>query len=468
MHPTDAELMYFGCRKNIICTMQHYNLLVHLCSSIFFGLVVLPIAPLWAQNQPISTNASSVLNLTCSEINYNSDPSTSSGNWIELHNYGTTSINLANHRLQKQGSGTFYTIPSNSAVIPAGGYVVLVDDLAQFQAAYPGITDVIGSTQIPLSNGGDTIELRDPAGALLLTIGYDDSGDWPQCADGYGRTLESRNPNATANLLSPANWRDGCMGGSPGGGYEPCYEPLFFNEINYRSSDANDAGDWVELWNRTGQSLNLSGWQLRDSRDTLRYTFPNGTSIASDGYLVIYNNLSKFQAIHGTNVANKIGPFEFGFNGDGEIVRLFDQNEVLQLSMFYNDAAPWPLPPDGEGPSLELRAPFTDLNEGQNWAASCFFGTPGRLNSDCSMTDVATPADLPALRVLPNPSAGVFWVEMPDVLPTTWQVSDLSGRVLMQGNTALQTAWSLDLGAYPAGAYVLRVRGARPVLLIKN
>lgn len=397
--------------------------------------------------------------LTCTEINYNSDPSTASGNWLELHNYGTSTANLGGYRLQEQGSTTFYTLP-NSASIAPGGYLVLADDLAQFQAAYPTVTNVTGPTGIALGNNGDTLELRDASGTLLLTIGYDDNSDWPQCPDGYGRTLENNNTGTAGNLLDPARWFDGCMGGSPGQAYSPCVEKLIFNEINYKSPDNKDAGDWVEIWNKTILTLDLSGWQLRDSRDTLRYTFPAGTMLMPDSFLVIYSNLSKFQSVHGNAAPNKTGPFQFALDGNGEVIRLFDKNEVLFLSMFYNDAAPWPLPPDGEGPTLELRAPFTDLNKGESWAASCDYGTPGRFNSPCATSGSAAIYPRELFRLMPNPASGMFHIvfEAPLTSHGAWRLLDMQGRPVKSGVIPDSiTRYPVETGTLPSGIYRLEM-----------
>jgi Lamin Tail Domain len=411
------------------------------------------------------TGSAQTPTITCTEINYNSDGSTSSGNWIELHNFGTTAINLGGYRLKEPTAAGFYQFPNNTNLAP-GAYWVLSDNVSQFQGAYPGVTNVLGPTGITLGNNGDTLELRNAAGSVVLSIGYDDNAPWPQCADGYGRTLENKNPTANSDLLNPANWINGCMKGSPGTGFSPCVEPIFFNEINYRSPNANDAGDWVELWNKSGTSVNLSAWQFRDSNDTLRYTFPVNTILLPDSFLVIYSSLSKFTAIHGANAApNKVGPFQFGLSGDGEVIRLFDQNEVLRLSMFYNDAAPWPLLPDGEGPTLELSNPFTDLNTGESWRSSCLFGTPGRKNSACSVgTDVPT-VEYPEVRVSPNPCRYECRVTMTFAQSANWQLFDVAGRTVRAGRTD-QQAWSLYTADLSPGLYVLKVAGALPVRVV--
>ena len=416
-----------------------------------FRWVALCFFPLCAVAQTVS--------VTCSEINYNSDPSTASGDWLELYNYGTSAVALGGFKLREQGTTNLYTIPQNTS-IPAGGYLVLANDLTKFKTIYPSVSNVLGPITITFGNNGDTLELLNAANVKALTIGFDDSGDWPQCADGNGRTLENSIVNQATDLLKPTVWFDGCMGGSPGRAYTPCQEFLIFNEINYKSPTTADGGDWVELWNKTGTSLDLSGWQFRDSRDTLRYTFPTNTRLQPDSFLVIYNSLAKFQAIYGSSTApNKIGPFQFALDGDGEVIRLFNKSEILQLSMSYNDAAPWPLSPDGEGPTLELRAPFTDLNKGVSWAASCGKGTPGRFNSPCAVPTLEPEATL-AVKVSPNPSTGWFNVELDAADGQQWRVFNAQGQWVRGGNLADATPiWGLDLSDQPAGLYWLEIRG---------
>lgn len=434
-------------------------------SALFFFLILFcanaqsQIHPNPSTNTDLQQQNNEAPDITCSEINYNSHPTKASGNWIELHNYGSSAANIGGFRLQEEGFTTFFSIPANTS-IPANGYLVLSDNITQFKGVFPNVTNVIGSTGIALGNNGDTIRLLDASGATVLRIGFLDALPWPQCADGHGRTLENKVLNNNTNLLDPTRWKDGCMGGSPGVANTPCNEPLFFNEINYRSSNFGDAGDWVEIWNRSGQDVNLSGWQLRDRNDTLRFTMPNGTMVKKDSFIVFYSDLFLFTDVHpGGAVPNKVGPFEFGLSGNGDLVRLFDQNKDIVLSMFYNDAAPWPLEPDGQGPTLELRAPFTDLNVPQNWAASCGFGTPGRQNSPCSSgtNEVVLNG---AVKVAPNPANGIFNISTTGVQPQQWQLYDLGGRLVKQGIVPEgQNTWAVDASNWAEGMYLVKIMG---------
>ena len=50
--------------------------------------------------------------------------------------------------------------------------------------------------------------------------------------------------------------------------------------------------------------------------------------------------------------------------------------------MEYDDIAPWPIDPDGYGPTLELIDSSLDNALGENWDASNENGgTPGEINS---------------------------------------------------------------------------------------
>ena len=63
-------------------------------------------------------------------------------------------------------------------------------------------------------------------------------------------------------------------------------------------------------------------------------------------------------------------------------MRLFDAEELPVDEVNYNDSSPWPLEPDGNGPTLELIHPSLDNDLGVNWATSDNNGgTPGVVNS---------------------------------------------------------------------------------------
>jgi hypothetical protein len=155
---------------------------------------------------------------------------------------------------------------------------------------------------------------------------------------------------------------------------------LVINEINYNSSSLLDTGDWFELYNNSHQTINLTGWTFRDNDDDNIYTFPDGTLIKSDDYLIVAKNLIKFSSVYKSQ-DTLTGGFGFGLNSDIDQVRIYNQQAQLIDSVEYKSISPWPEPADGQGPTLELINPNKDNELAKNWLASSGSGTPGMKNS---------------------------------------------------------------------------------------
>ena len=155
---------------------------------------------------------------------------------------------------------------------------------------------------------------------------------------------------------------------------------IVINEINYNSSDDFDPDDWVELYNHSNDSIDLSGWLLKDENDDHQFIFPQGAIMSSDQYLVICKDITKFTEVFPEiNVCHV--DFMFGLGGGGDQVRLFDSSGKLSDIVEYNDDSPWPVATDGQGPTLELKNPLLDNAQWQSWSASQEYGSPGEINS---------------------------------------------------------------------------------------
>ncbi|MFC1650451.1 CotH kinase family protein [Candidatus Latescibacterota bacterium] len=154
---------------------------------------------------------------------------------------------------------------------------------------------------------------------------------------------------------------------------------IIINEINYNSSAMFDPEDWVELYNAYDNPMDISGWTFKDSDEANSFIIPDGTIIPADGYFVLARDAAKFSAAF-TTVMNFTGDFRFGLNNAGENIMLFDTRGEIVDSLTYNDEAPWPVGPDGTGPSLELGSTDLDNNVAGNWVPSSANGTPGIAN----------------------------------------------------------------------------------------
>jgi hypothetical protein len=209
--------------------------------------------------------------------------------FLELQNIGATPVDLSGFSFQ----GLTFVFPSGSILSP-GGLLVLASavDPTAFAARYPGVT-VFGNYGGALSNNGERIALLDPFGNTVISVDYKNSGGWPTAADGGGRSLEIINPNGDPD--DPANWRaSAALNGSPGAvnsGAQPL--TVRFNEamaenVGAVTNGATTNSDWIELYNSGASTVSIANWSFSNSGNARKYVFPAGTTIAANGYLVVW------------------------------------------------------------------------------------------------------------------------------------------------------------------------------------
>ncbi len=155
---------------------------------------------------------------------------------------------------------------------------------------------------------------------------------------------------------------------------------IMINEINYNSSDDFDSKDWIEVYNNSLDTIDISLWIIKDKDDDHIYTIPNNTTINPKGYLVFLSDISTFSARF-PDVENYLGDLGFSLSGGGDAVRIYDNFEYLVDIVEYEDSAPWPLNADGNGATLELIHPLRDNSKSNSWNNSIGNGTPGIINS---------------------------------------------------------------------------------------
>ena len=140
---------------------------------------------------------------------------------------------------------------------------------------------------------------------------------------------------------------------------------IVINEINYDPEDNTKLEEFVELFNPTRETVDLSGWRFDDGID---FTFPEGTVIESEGFLVVVQSLEHFSAKYGEMEVE--GPFEGQLSNDGEQIRLIDAEGQVVDEVDYGVGFPWPLDSNGEGSSMELLHWKIDNDLGGSWRAS--------------------------------------------------------------------------------------------------
>jgi hypothetical protein len=401
--------------------------------------------------------------IVVSEINYNSDSTANSGDWIEFHNTTGTAISLHNYTFSNKEFYNKY-IFGQDAIIPAGGYLVVAESKSTFLSVHPGITNVIGDFGFSLYNNGDSIRLFNPVGQPIISFGFGDDFPWPATADGYGRTMEMNFDMLTPEI--PESWFAGCMRGSPGVAFNYCGENPMVYEINYRSSDLENAGDWFELFNWGAIEFDLSGWLIKDSGGNT-FVIPEGTNIAGGGgYLVFYEDAALFNAQF-PSVTNKIGPLNFGYNSSGDVILIYDEYGNLFQSVSFENVAPYPLTPDGGGTALQLINIAVSINAPYNWTESCPEGSPGEaFVTPCANEIVAAPTPT-QLIIRPNPATNFVNFELQHFESNgVFDIIDITGKIIYTADCN-NSFISLDVSNYNSGIYFVQFRFGNEIVVEK-
>src|SRR4030095_3847218 len=91
-------------------------------------------------------------------------------------------------------------------------------------------------------------------------------------------------------------------------------------------SNGGSNPDYIELYNRTFQNIDISGWSLSD--DVLapgKYVFPAGTSVPAQGYLLVWcDNDAAAPGLHAG----------FGLARSGQTLALFQGSIVRDTITF--------------------------------------------------------------------------------------------------------------------------------------
>ncbi len=251
--------------------------------------------------------------------------------------------------------------------------------------------------------------------------------------------------------------------------YDQAPLALVINEINYHSAPDYDCQDWVELHNPLDIPVEVGGLKFKDAGHS--FVIPEGTLIGAHNYLVIAENRSAFENFHGS-LPNLVGDLGFGFSGAGEILLLTGADDTVYDWVMYDSQPPWPLEPDGQGPTLELIDYASDNTLPESWGASMGHGTPGRINSLTDPTAVESdpvPGVTSLAEVFPNPFNPHCTVRfsLADDAKVRLSVHDLRGRrVVTLADESLRAgrherSWDgLDERGRPSasGIYFLRLQ----------
>ena len=290
------------------------------------------------------------------------------------------------------GSGWVELFNTTNAAIDVGGRTISLFPATAGSFAIPASTSIPGRGRLVINEPQLGFALANAAVVIFSTSD--------------NRFIDSLNPRTAPSGMSTGRWPDGSENryvfSTPtknAANAITLESRVVINEIQYHPGDTNTGGEFIELHNRGAQSVDVSGWSFTRG---VEYTFPQGTSIAAGGFLVIAHDPTAAQAFYG--IPFPLGPYSGQLKNAAETILLRDTLKNTVDRVRYADEGGWPEAADGDGPSLELVHPALENRWGPAWRASTGNGTPAAANSARVNDPNPIVAGVEHFPVVPTPS----------------------------------------------------------------
>jgi len=338
------------------------------------------------------------------------DPDSEGGDsgweWIELYNWGSETVELADWSIETGTSSFGVDVVFSSGSIAPGGYFVIGGEFVS------GV-DAVGSLDLGnAGSSGDGVRLVCPDGSVADTVIYgannddgwiDDTGSEavslapkPSRAACIARIQDGYDTDTSAidfQLLS----EEACSMGEENPFTEPMVctpgSPLRINEFLPDPDGTDDQHEWVELYNLGSDTVRIDGWAIEIAKGAwgdFQFFFPAGSEIDANGFLLIGGE----EVVDLDFLAEDLDLGNAGSNGDG--IRLVDCEGTVIDSVIYGLDNSDALEDDNGSVAVSLsQNPDDDQSagrypDGADSDASgtdfsiCFSPTPGAPNGDCA------------------------------------------------------------------------------------
>ena len=201
--------------------------------------------------------------------------------FIEIYNSNPWFQDISGYQLACADMN--YTFPAGT-MIASNSFIVIAAAPNDVEGVY-GIANVMGPYTGSLKKA-ETLQLLDERTNVLLTVPYSSTYPWPVAADGTGHSIVLANP--TYGEGDPRAWEiSDVVGGSPGqaDGFTPGpLRNVVINEILPHSENPA-VPQFIELYNHSTNSVDVSGCILTDDPATNKFVIPSGTLIPPAGFI---------------------------------------------------------------------------------------------------------------------------------------------------------------------------------------
>ena len=201
--------------------------------------------------------------------------------YIELYNASSHSVSVAGCKLWEGGGPEeAWTIPAGKT-IPAKGYLVIECDKENLYH------DPVNYPSWGLSKNSETVILADTQGSGII-----DQVDTPNMSKGeaYGRKTDGASEWVIFAELTRGTTNNGADEKQDVANTSGVYiNEVFTNNQDVQVSAWDDTKDFIELYNATGEDIDLTGFSLNDDalKEEKKYIFPAGSVIRAKSFLTL-------------------------------------------------------------------------------------------------------------------------------------------------------------------------------------
>ena len=222
--------------------------------------------------------------------------------------------------------------------------------------------------------------------------------------------------------------------------------PLVINELMASNNaviadDAGEFDDWIELYNNSNQSIDLSGYFLSDDvESSAKWPFPDGTLIGPNGYLIIWaDGDTAQQGLHAS----------FKLSADGEELLLYTADSLLVDQVVFDvqeTDVSYARVPNGTGNFVSQAATFSANND------------------QATAIDKLQAEDI--LHIYPNPATEWVHIRIDEAWPRgELQVMNALGKLVYSMSVVAEM--EMSVGSWPAGMYLVRYKGMVKRLVVE-
>ena len=273
--------------------------------------------------------------------------------YIELYNHSTNLVDISGCILTDDVTTNKFVAPIGT-LLPPRGFI-------SFRESQLGFS---------LNAAGETIFLKNPSQTRILdAVTFEEQGNgisFGRFPDGAGEfyPLRAQTPGLPNSQM--------------------LIRDVVINEIMYDPISLDNNDQYVELYNKGTNTINLEGWKFTSG---ISFTFPANTLLGPDNYLVVGRSITNLLANYpNLNSGNTLGNFGGTLSHGGERLALSMPDLMIKTNnagiwttntifvvedeVTYGTGGKWGQWAAGGGSSLELKDPASNHRQPSSWADS--------------------------------------------------------------------------------------------------